>query len=115
MERGILAPPGVKCCKRHLEEGLFKDTNHVLDKRIQKESFVKPSDIDNLLEELRSALRKCRSGLDFDDPDSLSDRDYYNLTGKLRESTCMYHSNKLFMICVVKTALKAHGALFILF
>ncbi len=82
MERGIIAPRGVRCCRNHLENGFLKNTDHVLDKRIQKEAHMTPCDLENLLKELRTALAKNMSGLNFDEDDNrLSNQDYYNLTG----------------------------------
>ncbi len=75
-------PPGVRCCKRHLDrDDLFRDTSLIDITATHKESVVTPGDVSNLLQELRATIAKYKAPLNFDEGSRLKDKDYYNLTG----------------------------------
>ena len=88
-------PPGVRCCKRHLDGDVFRDTHLIDITAAHKEALVKPGDVANLLQELRSTIAKNKAPLSFDEDSPLKDKDYYNFTGrnttnilKLVNATC---------------------------
>ena len=49
------------------------------------ETELDPKEIKDLLSDVRAEACKKKAGLDFDDPTSLNDDDYYNLTGITKE------------------------------
>ena len=85
VDQGIFIPVGARCCKRHI-----KEQNILLDDRSKmkitsNETELDPKEIKDLLSDVRAEACKKKAGLDFDDPTSLNDDDYYNLTGITKE------------------------------
>ncbi len=74
-------PPGVRCCRWHLEGEYLRDTHLIDITATHKETLVKPSDVANLLQGLRATIARRKAPLSFEDDSTLNDKDYYNLTG----------------------------------
>ncbi len=89
-------PPGVRCCKRHLDRGnLFRDTHLIDITATHKEAIVTPGDVANLLQELRATIAKYKAPLNFDVDSRLNNKDYYNLTGKFFCHTQILHFHRV--------------------
>lgn len=79
IERGIIVPPGARCCSYHIEHNsLKKDAINAIEV-VSNVSILDNTSITQLLHNARNAASK--NGLDFDSPNGLSDTDYYRLTG----------------------------------
>ncbi|XP_061190072.1 uncharacterized protein LOC133197912 [Saccostrea echinata] len=82
LEQNILIPAGSRCCPAHILNDV------IITKTIENPippkdtSFVNRTTIMELVEQLRQeSLRRGSKRLDFDDPSSLSEREYFTLTG----------------------------------
>ena len=81
VKRGIVVPSGSRCCRRHLY------SNHLTYDALQK---ITPTQIDTvtldansimeLLTDCCTIIRNVKT-FDFDDPMSLDEESYYNMTG----------------------------------
>jgi hypothetical protein len=87
IQNGAFVPPGSRCCPSHILNGQLS-TEAIENLEATKDSStLNRASILELLEQAREeVLRKeTSSRLDFNDPTSLSDSDYYNLTGLEKE------------------------------
>lgn len=82
LEQNILISSGARCCPVHIVNDTI-NTESIENLVPPKDtSFVNRTTIMELVEQLREeALQRGSKRIDFDDPSSLSDRDYLTLTG----------------------------------
>ncbi|XP_052706742.1 uncharacterized protein LOC128182176 [Crassostrea angulata] len=82
LEQNILISSGARCCPAHIVNDTI-NTESIENLVPPKDtSFVNRTTIMELVEQLREeALQRGSKRIDFDDPSSLSDRDYLTLTG----------------------------------
>ncbi|XP_076081629.1 uncharacterized protein LOC143052466 [Mytilus galloprovincialis] len=80
IKNAVFIDGNTRCCKHHLSEQLFDDTSLQALTAKYTTTYMNRSDITSLLENVRKTLATSHI-LNFDNPLSLSDGDYYNLTG----------------------------------
>lgn len=81
MKKGIFISPGSRCCKVHLDDGHL--TNDALEQitHAKIEMFSLDSQaVLTLIDDCCSVIRNVKT-FDFDDPTSLDDETYRNITG----------------------------------
>ena len=81
IDRGVLIPSGSRCCERHIIDD--KVDASLLDDFSPTSDFTNfnRSEITSMLISLREKCSESTVGLDFENPQSLSDETFYNFTG----------------------------------
>lgn len=91
VKRGIVVPAESRCCSVHLYN------NHLTYDALQQIEFCKmdkvtlnANDIIQLITDCCMTIQTAKT-FDFDDPSSLDDEAYYNMTGLQRGINCLAH------------------------
>lgn len=81
MKRGIWIPKGARCCRNHFY-GNELDFSSLESLRAKQMEYVEfdANKLQNILSEYRQIVQYQKT-FDFDDPHSLANSDYYNITG----------------------------------
>lgn len=81
VKRGILIPAGSRCCSDHLYNRYLNFDSIARIRADQMELFICDENrLQQILNDFRLILVNQKT-FDFDDPHSLNDQDYYNITG----------------------------------
>jgi len=81
LKRGILIPNGSRCCPEHLyKQQLTYDSLGLICANQTDQLICDANHIQEMLNDCRLILKNQKT-FDFDDPYSLNDKDYYNITG----------------------------------
>jgi len=81
LKRGILIPIGARCCPEHVYKRQLNFDSLSLIRANQVDQLVcDVKHLEEILKDCRLILEKQQT-FDFDDPCSLEDKDYYNITG----------------------------------
>lgn len=84
IKRGIFVQAGARCCGDHLSNGQL--SYEAIDKIVPHGServFFNSNEIQQIITDFRVLIQNHRA-LNFDDPSSLDDTAYYNITGLLK-------------------------------
>lgn len=84
IDKNILLKKNARCCTTHMSEGKFTPETLSADilGKIRSTTYMDPEQISSLINSLRqSATQRQKSCIDFDDPSTMTDADYWNLTG----------------------------------
>ena len=98
VKRGIVVPAGSRCCSYHLYD------NHLTYDALQQITHTKmdmvsfdANGVAELITDCCATIRNIRT-LDFDDPTSLDDESYYNMTGLERRMNQLHDTVFLFLV-----------------
>lgn len=81
VRRGILVPSGSRCCKQHMYNNhLSYDSFQEITATHKDKITMDTEGVVDLLNECCATIQSMRT-FDFDDPASLNEESYYNITG----------------------------------
>ncbi|XP_052274420.1 uncharacterized protein LOC127874239 isoform X3 [Dreissena polymorpha] len=88
INKNILLKKKSRCCNTHMSGGKFTPETLSADiqGKIRSTTYMEPEQISSLINSLRqSATQRQKSCIDFDDPSTMTDADYWNLTGLTKD------------------------------
>ena len=88
VRRGIVVPAGTRCCRRHLYNNhlTFDALQQITAAKVGRMTFDANSVIE-LVTDCCTTIQNMKT-FDFDDPTSLNEESYYNMTGLKKGISC---------------------------